>query len=236
MAPEHLQLTLRPRAALPDGLAPAGEVRDKHAEHRRAVAKATQQALDAQEPPRKYAMTSWTKGAASDAYKDLAQSVPLPIMLKPSSVVTETASIRQRRLAIASRWHKARTAAALEAGRSAPVLPAPCTALSAPVASRQPRRGEFQHVATSYRGYDEAELLSLVIKVRAKELKFTEMQKLYADGKSRVPPAAVGKILYPKEGADERIKALEERGFKTMGAPRAVRSSSASNSRVFEVT
>ena len=101
MASEPLRLTLRPRVTLPEGLAPAGEVRDQQAERKRALAKATGKALAALEPQRKYAMTAWTKGDASDTYKDLQQSAPLLVALKPASVTVETASIRQRRMAAA---------------------------------------------------------------------------------------------------------------------------------------
>ena len=119
-----LAVTLRPHTALPNGLPPAGPVRDRQAEKRRALANATQAAVDEQDPKRTRVLTKWTKGQASSAYEELAQSKPLPIMLKPPASAEVTASQRQSLFAAASRWHKVGKAAAIAAGLPAPPPPA----------------------------------------------------------------------------------------------------------------
>ena len=226
MATPPFGMVLRRTTAPPTGIAPAGPVRDRQAEHRRAVAKATKAAVDAQEPPRKYAMTAWSRGEASDGYVELAKVVPLAIVLKPDSKAVVTDSQRQRQRAAASRWNKARKAAALAAGSGAPMPLPVSTVLDGKLVVRHPRRGELDHVEAAYRTYEVSELLYLVNKIRSKELKFTEMAKLYDDSKHRVPPSVVGKILYPKGKAEAKILALEQKGLPTMGAPRKVRHAS----------
>ena len=74
----------------------------------------------------------------------------------------------------------------------------------------------------AYRAYDSAELLSIVRRVQAKEIKWTEVVKLYEDGKLRVPPTSIKRVLYPKDKAKANIKRLEESGLSSMGAPRQV--------------
>ena len=119
MAANAFAMVLRGTTALASGVAPAGPLRDQQAERRRALTQATGKAAEALEAPRKYAMTAWTKGAASDGYKELVGTTPLPIVLKPASNVVVTDSQRQRRLAAASRWYKVRKAAALAVGSDA---------------------------------------------------------------------------------------------------------------------
>eukprot|EP00966_Prymnesium_polylepis_P002114 48464-Prymnesium_polylepis.1 len=84
-----LHMTLRKRDDEPNGLAPAGPMRDWQAEQRRAVAKATANALADCKPEPKLAMTQWKKGDASDAYNELKRDRPLPIVLKAPSVAKQ---------------------------------------------------------------------------------------------------------------------------------------------------
>ena len=140
------------------------------------------------------------KGDATGAYIDLTREKPLPIALKAPSSLVPTESQRQRRLAAASRWHKVRLAKAFAAGEEAPVVtPTLLQQLAAPQV-RHARRGEFDLLTGSYRQYTDAELLVLVYKVRdKKELKTTELAKLYRDG---APPPCPGcppprTLLYP---------------------------------------
>ena len=92
MAQKPLALTLRPRRSLTPELPEAVPARDWKAEQRRALAKATQTALSAQEPQRTLGLTQFAKGEASTAYQELSQSKKLPIVLKPpsSAVVTDS--------------------------------------------------------------------------------------------------------------------------------------------------
>jgi hypothetical protein len=101
------------------------------------------------------------------------------------------------------------------------------------VEARQVRRGEFDGLKSTYRQYSDTELLDLVRMVRNKELKVTELQKLYVENKVRVPAAAVERVLYPKGKAAEKIVALETGGLKPMGAPRQVGSSSNARSALY---
>ena len=91
-------------------------------------------------------------------------------------------------------------------------LPAP--------AVRHARRGEFDLMNGSYRQYNSADLLDLVYKVRDKQLKTTELAKLYNDGAIHVSNKAVEKILYPKSERAEKIAKLEANGLVALGSPR----------------
>ena len=217
-----LTITLRSRDNLPSGLAPAGPMRDQQAERRKALSKDSKTLLAATPSLKVNEWTVWKNGDASDAYTELKREKPLPIALKPPSSIAVTDSQRQRRLAAASRWHKSRLAKAFAAGEEAPaVTAAQVQQLAAPQA-RHARRGEFELIGGSYRQYTDADLLSLVYKVRDKLLKTTELAKLYADGGIRVPNKAVEKILYPKGQRDAKIAMLESKGLVTLGAPRQV--------------
>ena len=66
------------------------------------------------------------------------------------------------------------------------------------------RRGEFALMPGSYRAYNAAELLAAVREAHSKLVKWTEIQKNYDDGKTRVPPAAIKGILYPKDKAEAK--------------------------------
>ena len=140
------------------------------------------------------------KGDATGAYIDLTREKPLPIALKAPSSLVPTESQRQRRLAAASRWHKVRLAKAFAAGEEAPVVtPTLLQQLAAPQV-RHARRGEFDLLTGSYRQYTDAELLVLVYKVRDKELKTTELAKLYRDG---APPPLPGLPAPPNPSLPE---------------------------------
>lgn len=215
-----LTLTLRPHA-LPAGVAPAGPLRDRQAEKRRALANATNKAVMAAPAAIQRMYTSASKGEATEAYAQLAAQKPLPIVARAASSKPETDSHRQRRLAAAARWKKVRLALGtitpsgpLESGQ-------PSLVSSVPACGRAIRRGELDGLKASYRGYDTSELLDLVYKVRDQELKYTELKKLYKENKVRVPPSQVGKVLYPREGVAARIAALEQKGLVPMGAPHA---------------
>eukprot|EP00966_Prymnesium_polylepis_P139174 3215788-Prymnesium_polylepis.1 len=184
-ANKPLQLTLRPRANLPAGVAPAGVLRDRQAEKRRAIANATKKALAAAPPTLKLEYTAARKGEATAAYTELALHKPLPIIQVAPVASLETASHRQRRLAAASRWQKARLL-----GTATSTTPAQRTPLQV-AEVRQVRRGEFEGLTGVYRQYEVAELLDLVHQVRSKSLKVTEMRKAYDEGRHRVPPKTV---------------------------------------------
>ena len=136
-----LELTLRPREKLPAGLAPAGLLRDRQAEKLRAIANATKKALAAAPPELKLEYTAARRGDATPAYAALAAGSILPITQKLPAASIEKASHRQRRLAIASRWHKAR----LLLGPATEVQTAsPAQGLAQMADTRQVRRGEFK--------------------------------------------------------------------------------------------
>eukprot|EP00966_Prymnesium_polylepis_P072550 1684223-Prymnesium_polylepis.1 len=93
-------------------------------------------------------------------------------------------------MAAASRWYKARKAAAIASGSAMPTAPVPPADQPVVPDARHARRGEFESLPASYRQYEQQELLSVVLRVQSKELKMTEVKKLYVDGKTRVPPTA----------------------------------------------
>ena len=220
MASEPLAVALRPRQTLPEGLAPAGPLRDRQAEAARALKNATNKVLESHKRKALAVYTDEKRGAATTVYQEIAAGKPLSIVMKQPPACLVAVSVRQRRMAAASRWQKARKAGIITSAPKAATLTEDG---SAPDGARYVKRGEFDHLKASYRPYTDAELLDLVYKVRDKRLKTTELRLNYANNKSRVPPAAVTKILYPKDGAVERIKALEEKGLPALGAPRAVR-------------
>ena len=169
-----------------------------------------------------HAMTPFTKGEASTGYMLLAAAKPLPIVLKASSSIVVTDSTRQRRVAAASRWHKARVAAALAAGLEAPPKPPVSVGQVGLVDVRHAHRGELDLVSASYRTYGASELLRFVYQMCAKQLKWSEFQKLYDESKVRAPPSTVLKVLYPKGQAEKKIALLKQQGMMAMGAPRKV--------------
>lgn len=216
-----LALTLRSRDKLPSGLAPVGPLRDWQAEQRRALAKATANALADTKVERKHEWTAFKRGEASEAYSSLKRAKPLPIVLKPPTAAKPSDSQRQRRLAAASRWQKARLTLALSTGSDAPLEPQPVQVVQQP-SVRHVRRGEFELIQSSYRQYTDTELLDLVYKVTDKKLKTSELAKLYEDGDIRVPNKAVEKILYPKTEREAKIRKLETDGLVPLGGPRQV--------------
>ena len=214
-----LALTLRSSGTGSKGLAPAGELRDRQAERRRALTKATATVLAEGNDEVKHEWTEWKRGAATEGYQELKRSKPLPITLRPSSAVVVTDSQRQRRLAAASRWNKVRLAKAIAAGEVAASSTAVEAVPQVVPDTRHARRGEFECIAGNYRQYDVAELLSLVYKVRDKQLKTCELKKLYVDGAIRVPHKTVEMILYPKHEREAKIAKLEAHGLVKIGAP-----------------
>jgi len=172
--------------------------------------------LAAANKPDDRVFTLATRGEATTRYKELALASQLKVTQKTPKDLVPTASARKARLAAAARWQKDRKAA----GVVAPPAPTTDLSLSAiPEGTRLVRRGEFDGLKGGYRCYTSSELLSYVYQIRDKELKWTEMQKLYDDKVIRVPVSAVKGVLVPKKGAAERVKALEEKGMPDMGAP-----------------
>ena len=104
-------MTLRQPVPAVTGLAPAGPLRDQQAERKRALANAANQMLAAVPTKDKPVFTSAGKGVATAAYTELAAAPVLSLVPKLASDATPSAATRQRRLAISSRWWKARKAA-----------------------------------------------------------------------------------------------------------------------------
>ena len=215
-----LSVVLRERRTLPKGLAPAGELRDRQSEKKKAVARATAKAVAAQGVALRLERVPIPNGDATEVYCSLATGKTLAVAPK-APVAAVTVGVVQRRLAIASRWHKARLAASITSGtplqENVYIFPAPVDGHV-----RHARRGEFNSIKAEYRAYDTSELLHIVYAVKNKSLKMTEVKKLYADGKIKVSPTSVGNVLYPKEFANEKILKLEKDGLAALGAPRRV--------------
>ena len=216
-----LALALRARPTLPIGLAPAGPLRDRQAEKRRALEKATGAALASALPVRKHDWVPLRKGEATELYSETALKKVLSVVAKPSTTAQPTKSSRQKRLNAMKRWHKADAAAAVPTA----------LATTAPAGQRFMRRGEFDLMNGAYRCYDAAELLSTVLDLHEKRIKWSEYMKLYDENKARVPPTAIKNILYPKPKAMANITKLRESGLKRLGGPPQVTPASLSNPR-----
>jgi hypothetical protein len=209
----------------PTGLAPAGPLRDHQSEQRRAIAKATANDVAEAKPQ---SVPKWTalgrRGGVEERrgvqrVKGAGARRASAARAQASAAVVVTDSQRQRRLAAASRWYKARLAKALAAGEAAPSSTASqVQQVVAPIV-RHARRGEFDLIAGSYRQYTTTELLELVYKVRDKQLKTSELANLYANSAIRVPNKLVEAVLYPKADRDKKVAKLEASGLITMGAP-----------------
>eukprot|EP00966_Prymnesium_polylepis_P158102 3654204-Prymnesium_polylepis.2 len=139
--PTSFRLSLRPRA-LPAGQAPAGPLRDRQAEARKALENAKDKVL-AECGEQKRTFTAATKGAATTAYTELAASKALAIVPKMPGTAEEAASSRKARLAAAARWQKARKAQAFAAGTAMPEQPVAQPVHTTVSSARAPRRGEY---------------------------------------------------------------------------------------------
>ena len=212
---QALSLELRPRSTGPKGLAPAGVLRDRQAEKRKALEKATAAAIDDAPPARKHEWVPLKKGDATDVYTMVASKKTLLVVPKQKGPAVLLESVRKARMAAMSRWHKGNMLAlgAAEVSSRA-VIPSE--------GHRYMRRGEFELMPAAYRPYDASELLAAVYQAKSKSVKWTEIQKNYDEGKTRVPPSVIKGVLYPKAGADAKIKLLEDQGLKRLGGPRQV--------------
>eukprot|EP00966_Prymnesium_polylepis_P207099 4797050-Prymnesium_polylepis.1 len=160
MEDRTLSLELRPRRALPAGLAPAGPLRDQQAEKRRALANAMNKTLAAANKPDGRVFTSATRGEATTRYKELADASQLKVTTMTPKDLVASASARKARLAAAARWQKARKAVGIVAPAPTPatiLLPSQTSAV--PEGTRLVRRGEFEGLKAGYRGYSSSELL-----------------------------------------------------------------------------
>ena len=210
---QALTLTLRARPTPPSGLAPAGVLRDRQAEKRKALANATQTALASAGSERKHDWVALKKGDATEVYQKVAKQGQLFVVPRLRGAAVPTADSRKARMAAMARWYKD-----THAGKSHLVAATSAKAEELSPTKRYMRRGEFALMPGSYRAYNAAELLAAVREAHSKLVKWTEIQKNYDDGKTRVPPAAIKGILYPKDKAEAKIKALEEGGLKELGA------------------
>ena len=214
----ELSLVLRPRSQQIPGLAPAGILRDQQAEKRRALGRATADTLsDASviNPTRKLDWVNLPRGAATPLYSSIAAVTKLLVVPKAKVTAPAPAASRKARIAALARWHRGSTT--INADIAAAVV-----APGMREGTRFVRRGEFDLLGGTYRNYTTCDLLAKVRQVQSKELKWTELDKLYEDGSIRVPPSAIRKVLYPKGSADEKIKQLVDKGLPTLGAPRAM--------------
>ena len=217
-------MTLRQPMPADKGLAPAGPLRDQQAERRRALANSAN-ILRASAPAKRECLwASAARGAFTQSYSDQTTKKPLALVPKPARATMPTAKDQQRRLAILSRWYKAHKAA----GQTVPEVPPSLSTVSVPLGmgegTRLARRGEFDHLAGSYHNYSPQELLALVEQQqdKATAVKWPEMDRLYAEGKQRVPAKSVQKIMYPKSQAAGKIDALRAKGLPAFGSHRQV--------------
>ena len=151
---------------------------------------ATNRVLEAAPAPKKYAMTSAKRGEETELFTQLQTNQPLSLVTGSASAQETSATQRVARIAALTRWHRARKAA----GSDMTLAQSVSSALALPENARQPRRGEFKHISGSYHNYSAEELLDIIEKCRSKQLKLTEMERLYAENKQRVPPNTVLRV------------------------------------------
>ena len=155
-------MALRKPLPAVQGLAPAGPLRDRQAEKRRALANTTNE-LKASAPAKKeYVRVPGARGELTLSYMDQAAAKPLAVVPKPTSAAMPTAKDQQRHLAILSRWYKANKAG----GHTVAAEPPSLSTVSLPPGmgegTRLARRGEFDHLSGSYHNYSAQELLAVV--------------------------------------------------------------------------
>ena len=92
---------------------------------------------------RKRDFTSATKGEATPAFAELAANKSLLVVPNPKEKALVPASTRQRRLAAASRWHKAQLGQQLAASNLDSNPQTQSIVVYEPPAQRNNRRGEY---------------------------------------------------------------------------------------------
>lgn len=142
----------------------------------------------------------------------LLEVVPKPPAAAPDSLATRTA-----RKAAMARWHP----------RSNSTETDSTNGLSSEAARLMPsadeirnwRRGESEVQVGSYRQYSAAEMLEWVDRMLLKEMKWTELQKLYDEGRTPVPPAQIKRYIYGASAQQKLAKLRATMEFEKLGAP-----------------
>jgi hypothetical protein len=204
----------------PEAVVPPPKQLPKAEKSRRALANEAAALAKPHPSTAVYSFTSAPRGTPTPLALELKQAKTLEVTPKPPPASAESLATRKARKAALTRWHQ---------GQSTALVVAPAAALSNEVLRLVPsdgearhwRRGESKLNAGCYRQAPVDEVIYWVERMLAKECKWTDMQTLYDQGKIRVSPGMIKKIVYDKTG--QKLTKLEEKGFDPMGAPRQVR-------------
>ena len=218
----ELAVTLRKRpAASPAEPAPC-KPRSKALESHRAMAKQAATLVSPHPSTKAYAMTSVTRGEATDVYKEMKLLPVLKVTPKPPPAAAETLTTRMARKAALSRWHPS-TNDTDPSSQLTGVIGEAKQLVPAASESRHWRRGESATERGTYRQASEAELLEVIDDILAKKLKWTELKLLTEeDGRSKVSVGMIKPYIYGAGAAEKLARLLETMQFKQMGAPRQV--------------
>ena len=104
MLEQPLSIVLRASSQLPTGLAPAGPLRDRQAEKRRALEKATAKALASVGTLQTYDRVALPKGAATALYLSINDQKVLSVVPRLAGNLAESASARGRHSAVGEGW------------------------------------------------------------------------------------------------------------------------------------
>jgi hypothetical protein len=211
-----LAVTLRERAS--EEIAPP-KPRSKQEESRRAFANQAKALANPHPSTAVYKFTEAPRGKPTPLALELSKSTTLKVTPKPPPAEAESLQTRRCRMAALVRWHPSHSTALVVAqppairGEALKLVPADDEA-------RHWRRGESKVNPGSYRQAPVDEIIHWVERMMAKEMKWTDMQRLYDDSKIRVSPGMINKIVYDKSGT--KLAALKAKGFSPLGAPRQV--------------
>jgi hypothetical protein len=204
----------------PEAVVALPKQRPKAEKSRRALASEVSALAKPHPSTKVYARTSTPRGTSTPLAMELAKAKTLEVTPKPPPASAESLATRCARKAALARWRP---------GQSTALVVAQRTTLSSEALQLVPsdgearhwRRGESKVNTGTYRQAPVAEVILWVERMVAKECKWTDMQLLYDQGKIRVSPGTIRKIVYDKTG--QKLAALKAKGFTPMGAPRQVR-------------
>ena len=127
----------------------------------------------------------------------------------------------ERTQAALARWHSS-TSSSESRVQSGRARGEPAALFPVNEEMRHWRRGESASIHGTYRQASVDEMLDIIEKIEQKQIKWTEVDKLYAEGKSRVSGGTLRTYFYGKGAAEKRAMLKEKHEFAQLGAPRQV--------------
>ena len=177
--------------------------RNGDAERRLALSRADAKLVVPHASTKAYATTGMTRGEVTPGYEALSVAPVLKVAPKPPPGSAESLATRKARKAALYCWHPstnkntAMTGFDGVRGEAADLVPASAE-------MRHWRRGESNSIPGSYRQASVVEVTEMIKKIELKQIKWTEVDKLHADGKSRVSGGTLRTYFYGKGAAEKR--------------------------------